>query len=334
MKAQTTNSFGEAFEPDKQVERVRVGVSACLVGKPVRYDGGHKRDDFLVNVIGRLVEWVIVCPEAELGLGVPREPMRLFHTAQGVRLVGNHSERDFTAAMYAFAEKRVRELQEQKLCGYVLKSNSPSCGAQGVPVWSADKPPVRNGQGLFAEVLLRQFPNLPVEEEHRLCEPQICANFVRRIFAYHRIQTFFAENWRFADLVAFHRAHKLLLLAHSPRHYAELGRLIGQSAKSMEREELRRAYENRFMAALKHPPTTGKHVNVLQHVAGLLKNFIDPLSYRELLEAIEDYRRGLAPLNLPMRLIRRQVVSHDIAWLKCQVYLASDPAESLFNSST
>ena len=202
--------------PEAFAGPIRIGISACLLGRAVRYDGGHKRDAFLVETFGRCVEWVPVCPEVELGLGVPRPTLRLERHGGNVRLVVPKTGEDHTDAMHRYASKRVTQLSDDDLCGYVLKKDSPSCGMERVKVYGADAVPSRSGRGVFAEALMRRYPNLPVEEEGRLNDPLLRENFVERVFAYHRLRTLFTGRWKLGDLVAFHTAHKLQLMAHAP----------------------------------------------------------------------------------------------------------------------
>jgi uncharacterized protein YbgA (DUF1722 family) len=188
--------------------------------------------------------------------------------------------------------------------------------------------PVRDGRGLFAEALIRRLPNLPVEEEGRLNDPSLRENFIERVFAYHRMRALFGARirWTTGALVAFHTAHKLALMAHSPRAYTELGRLVADS-KRIERAELRDRYSAQFMAALRKPATRTRHVNVMQHVAGYLHERCDAGSRRELMEVIEEYRREIVPLVVPLTLIRHWVRRFDIAYLKGQTYLEPHPRE-------
>ena len=227
---------------------IRIGISTCLLGEHVRFDGGHKRDRFLVETVGRYVEWVPVCPEVEAGLGVPRESMRLRRVGGQVRLVTTKTGIDHTDAMRRHAARRIAALRAEDLCGYVLKRSSPSCGMERVKIYGRGAP-VGNGRGLFAEALLEAFPHLPVEEEGRLNDPRLRENFVERVFAYRRLRSLFGGRWAVGDIVAFHTAHKLQLMAHSPRLYAELGCLVA-GAKAVAHPVLRASYEGKFMSAL------------------------------------------------------------------------------------
>jgi uncharacterized protein YbbK (DUF523 family)/uncharacterized protein YbgA (DUF1722 family) len=268
---------------------LRIGISACLLGQEVRFDGGHKRSDFLVDVFGPFVEFVPVCPEVEIGLGVPRETLRLVRVGDETRLVGNKSGADQTATMERYAKGRTSALANDDLSGYVLKKDSPSCGMERVRIYGGNGIPSRDGHGLYADALMRRYPNLPVEEEGRLNDARLRENFIERVFAYRRLKTFFAGRWTIGGLVALHTAHKLQLLAHSPRAYAELGRMVA-GASTMVRGELRDRYESGFMEALSKIATAGRQVNVLQHMAGYFRDRLDAESRRELAAVIEDYR--------------------------------------------
>jgi len=276
---------------------IRIGVSACLIGQEVRFDGGHKRDDFLTGTLGKFVGFVPVCPEVELGLGVPRESLRLVRGQGGAtRMVANKSGADLTDAMNAYAERRAAALARLDLSGYVLKKDSPSCGMERVRVYGRAGMPARDGRGLFADALMRRPPNLPIEEEGWLNDPGLRDNFIERVFAYHRMRALFASRWSAGALVAFHTEHKLTLLAHAPNAYAALGRLVAAARRS-ERAELRERYSADFMAALKRLATPARHVNVMQHIAGYLRDRCDRDSRRELMEVIEEYRRATVPLT-------------------------------------
>lgn len=316
----------------KSVNRpVRIGISACLLGDEVRFDGGHKRDPFLTDVFGRFVEWVRVCPEVESGFGTPREAMRLVRAKGGVRLLTVKTTQDVTERLADYATRRVDELEAEDLSGYVLKKDSPSCGLERVKVYDAHNVPQRNGRGLFAAALLERYPDLPVEEEGRLSDPRLRENFIERVFAYWRLRGMFADAWTIADLVRFHTAHKLILMAHSPDAYQQLGRLVAR-AKSLTKSDLERRYTAAFMAALSVVATRRRHVNALQHMAGYFKDRLDRDSKAELLSAIEDYRRELVPLIVPMTLIRHHVRAQQVEYLAGQLYLEPHPKELMLRN--
>ncbi len=316
-----------ASRPDA---RICIGVSTCLLGEHVRFDGGHRRDPFLVETFGRYVEWVPVCPEVEAGLGVPRESMHLRRFEDQVRLVTTKTGIDLTETMRRYAARRVATLGAHDLCGYVLKKNSPSCGMERVKIYGRSGP-VASGRGLFAAALLQAFPHLPVEEEGRLSDPHLRENFIERVFAYRRLRSLFDRRWTIGRVVAFHSAHKLQLMAHSPRLYAELGRVVA-GAKALARPALRASYEAQFMSALEVMGTPRRHVNVLQHILGYFSDQLDGAARRELLELIEDYGRGTAPLVVPLTLVRHYVRHFDIAYLQAQTYLQPHPNELMLRN--
>jgi uncharacterized protein YbgA (DUF1722 family)/uncharacterized protein YbbK (DUF523 family) len=305
---------------------MRIGISKCLLGEQVRFDGGHKLDRFITGTLGRYFHWVPVCPEVELGLGVPRETMRLVQLEEEIGLVMPKSGTDWTRQMKEYARKKAVQLADEDLAAYILKSDSPSCGMERVRVYGAGAMPTRSGVGLFARALLYYFPDLPIEEEGRLSDPRLRENWVQRVFAYHRLRLLWDSKWTVGSLVAFHTAHKLVLLSHSPRAFSELGRLVA-GAKDSTRQELRRRYQTEFMAALKIPATRGRNTNALQHMAGYFKKQMDEASRQELQNHIDDYRKGYLPLIVPLTLIEHYVRQFDVAYLADQVYLNPHPKE-------
>ena len=305
---------------------IRVGISSCLLGQRVRFDGGHKRDTFLTVMLGRFVEWVPVCPEVECGLGTPRESMRLVARHEGVRLVTVKSAIDLTDQMDEYARRRLKQLALEDLCGYVLKKDSPSCGLERVKVYGAQSVPVKSGQGVFAARLVERFPNLPVEEEGRLSDPRLRENFIERVFAYSRLRAMFTGSWSLGGLVRFHTAHKLSLMAHSPDAYQRLWRLVAR-ARNIAREEMESRYTDICMAALAVTATRRRHTNVLQHIAGYFKDRLGRESKAEVAAAIDDYRCELVPLIVPITLLRHHVRVHNIAYLAGQLYLQPHPKE-------
>lgn len=312
-------------------EEIRIGVSTCLLGQNVRYDGGHKRDDFVAGMLARFVTFVPVCPEVEVGMGVPRPSIRLVRLGGEVRLVEPRSGADHTAAMRRWSERRARELEGLGLSGYVLKKDSPSCGMERVKVHAEKGPGVKDGVGLFAEALMARLPLLPVEEEGRLHDPALRESFVERVFAHRRLAALLGGRWTVGDLVRFHTAEKLLLLAHQPSAYQALGRLVAR-AKALPRAEVQREYGEGFMKALKAPATKGKNANVLQHMAGYFKDRLPAGEKAELQEAISDYRRGLVPLVVPLTLLRHLVRRLGAPYLEGQSYLEPHPKELMLRN--
>ena len=309
---------------------IRIGVSACLIGQNVRYDAGHKRDAFLTELLAQFVRFVPVCPEVELGLGTPREAIRLVRDGGLVRLVGRTSGSDHTEPMRRLAEERVAELSRLDLDGYVLKKDSPSCGMERVKVYGGAVV-TRAGRGAFAAVLLDRLPLLPVEEEGRLNDLALRENFVERVFAHRRLREVFRRRWTVGELVRFHAREKLLVLAHRPAAYRELGMLVA-AAKGAPRAELARRYGEVYSKALARPATRGRHVNVLQHMAGYFKDLATPDERQELQEAIADYRAGLVPLVVPVTLVKHHVRRHGVAYLAEQRYLEPHPKELMLRN--
>jgi uncharacterized protein YbgA (DUF1722 family)/uncharacterized protein YbbK (DUF523 family) len=310
---------------------IRVGISSCLLGEEVRFDGGHKRHAFLTDTLGRFVEWVPVCPEVEAGFGTPREPMRLVDGGGRLRLLTVKTGVDVTARLDTFAERRVDRHDLRGLAGYVLKKDSPSCGVERVKVYRGDSVAARHGRGLFASRLIERYPHLPVEEEGRLADPALRENFVERVFACWRLHGLFQQRWTPGALVRFHTAHKLILMAHSPKAYQQLGRLVA-NPRALSRRALQDRYTADLMTALREIATPRRHANVLMHMAGYLKDRLDSAAKAELHSTIEDFRRQLVPLVVPVTLIRHYVRLHDVSYLAGQLYLDPHPKELMLRN--
>ncbi|TKS58687.1 MAG: hypothetical protein EWM73_03439 [Nitrospira sp.] len=310
---------------------LRLGISRCLLGEEVRFDGGHKRDNFLTDVLGRYVEWVSVCPEVEAGLGTPREAMRLVGDSHHPRLVTIKSGTDHTRAVERIIANRIREFEELDLSGYILKKGSPSCGMERVRIYNKHGMPSRNGVGLFARAFIEQFPLLPVEEEGRLCDPTLRENFIERVFCYRRWQDLVQSGVTRQALVQFHTIHKYVLLAHSPQQCEVLGRLIGQ-AHQHRPKELAHRYGELFMKALAVKATVRKHVNVLQHILGYFKERLGAREKAELLGVIGDYHQGLTPLIVPLTLIKHYVQTFEVGYIRDQIYLHPHPKELMLRN--
>lgn len=305
---------------------IRVGISSCLLGNNVRYDGTHKLDHYLCDTLGRYVEWVPVCPEVECGLPVPREAIRLTGDPEGPRLVTVRSGIELTVRMREWARRRVEELEQEELCGFVLKTKSPSCGLRGVKVYTEAGMPVRRGTGMFARELISRFPRMPVEDEGRLHDPVLRENFIERIFVFSRWKEYEKRDGSRGGLVAFHADHKYLVMAHSPRHLRELGKVVAH-VQSRGTARTRETYIDTLLDALRLIATVRKNVNALSHVAGYFKTLLSPDEKRELREVIDQYGRELVPLVVPIVLLRHYVRKYDIAYLKRQYYLHPHPAE-------
>lgn len=304
----------------------RLGISACLLGRAVRYDRGHARDRFLVDELGRFVEWVEVCPEVESGMGVPRPTIRLVEKDGETRLVAPDSGTDHTERMRGWAAERVGALRGMRLDGFVLKSNSPSCGLERIKVYSEKGMPLRRSEGLFVTVLRERWPGLPLEEEGRLNDVGLREHFLIRLFAAARLRSFLASGPTRAGLVAFHTAHKFLLLVHDEPLYRELGRVVSRQGGERD-EELWPRYEELFLRALAHEPAPVRHLNVLQHMLGFLKDLVPSQDKRRVLDSFEEYRRGRLPLMVPLTLMRFLIDSHGVEYLQGQAYLEPFPVE-------
>ena len=310
---------------------LRLGISRCLLGDEVRFDGGHKRDNFLTDVFGRYVEWVPVCPEVEAGLGTPREAMRLVGDPRHPRLVTIRSGTDHTQALVRMTDDRIEALKKLELAGYVFKKDSPSCGIERVRLYNEHGMPSRNGVGLFARAFIEEFPLIPVEEEGRLCDPSLRENFIERVFCYRRFQDLVVNGITRQTVVRFHTIHKYLLLSHSQPHYQVLGRLVGHAEDHRPRE-LASRYGELFMKALAVKATVRKHVNVLQHILGYFKDRLSVHEKAELLGVIGDYHRGLTPLIVPLTLIKHYVQVFDVGYIREQVYLNPHPKELMLRN--
>jgi uncharacterized protein YbgA (DUF1722 family)/uncharacterized protein YbbK (DUF523 family) len=310
---------------------IRIGVSSCLLGEEVRFDGGHKRDGFVADVLGRWVEWTAVCPEVEVGMGIPRPAIRIVESPAGQRLIAPSTGEDFTERMRAFSATRTRELQELGLDGYVLKKSSPSCGMERVSVYRGEQRMSRGGVGLYAETLMGRWPHLPVEEDGRLNDPVLRENFIERIFCRNRWRTLVRRGVSRGRLLAFHTAHKMLLRAHNEAGYVRLGRLVASLGRTPDAEVLA-LYEDGLQATLRTKTTVKKNTNVLQHALGHFKLHLQPAEKREVLSAIEDYRLGLLPLIVPLTLLRFNIRKYEVAYLLGQLYFDPHPKELMLRN--
>ncbi|MCE5270538.1 DUF523 and DUF1722 domain-containing protein [bacterium] len=309
-------------------DKIRLGISTCLLGEKVRYDGGHKLDPFIRDTLGQWVEFVPVCPEVECGLPVPREAMRLVGEPGSPRLMTIKSGIDHTGRMLAWAEERLEGLAREDLCGFIFKSKSPSSGLERIKVYPATPGgmPVKNGVGIFARLFMQRFPYLPVEDEGRLHDPVLRENFIERIFVMQRWRALLAENASPGALVEFHTRHKLLLMAHSVEGYRSLGRLVA-GAGQMASEGLFSEYPEQLMRALRLAATPKKNVNVLTHILGYFKKVLAPDEKQELLELIGAYGAGHVPLLVPLTLIKHYVRKYGQPYLEKQYYLNPHPLE-------
>lgn len=316
---------------DPQDRPIRVGVSTCLLGQKVRFDAGHKRDKFVTDTLSPYVQFVPVCPEVEIGMGIPREPVRLVGDPADPRMVGVRSGEDWTARMNTYAKRQARKLAGAGLSGYILKKDSPSCGMERVKVYGESGMAERKGIGLFADALMKHLPLLPVEEEGRLNDLHLRENFIERIFACHRLQSLFVGRTSRKAAVEFHTVHKYLIMAHSPRHYQLLGQLVAKVAEFTP-TAFREMYGASFMEAMKIKSTANKHTNVLHHIMGYLKKYLSADEKQYLLDTIIDYKNGLVPLIVPITLIKQYINKFKITYIANQYYLNPHPKELMLRN--
>jgi uncharacterized protein YbgA (DUF1722 family)/uncharacterized protein YbbK (DUF523 family) len=308
------------------MEKIKLGISSCLLGNKVRYDGGHRLDPFITETLGVYFDFVPVCPEVECGLGLPREAMHLEGDFRNPRLVTIHTKVDLTDKMAPWALQRTIELEKEGLCGFIFKSGSPSSGMERVKLYGGKGSPTKTGVGLFAREFMNHFPLIPVEDEGRLHDPVLRENFIERIFALKRFREALTPPLAFKNLVEFHTRHKLLLMSHSPTHYRRLGPLVAQR-DSLPLQKRIQTYQETFLEALRIKTTPKKHVDVLMHMLGYFKKDLSPNEKKELLEIIEHFKQRFIPLIVPITLFLHYVRKYDQPYLKNQVYLQPHPLE-------
>jgi uncharacterized protein YbgA (DUF1722 family)/uncharacterized protein YbbK (DUF523 family) len=307
-----------------------MGISKCLLGENVRYDGGHQHDRYLTDTLGNYFDYVPVCPEVEYGLPIPREAMRLVGTPDTARLVTIKTNIDHTDGMLKWSSGKLKELETEDLCGFVFKSKSPSSGMQAVKVYGPSGMPVHKGVGIFAGTFIKRFPILPVEEDGRLHDPLLRENFIERVFVYKRWQELLRSGKSFRKLVDFHTDHKLLVLSHSPKHYSFLGKLVA-SAKNYK-GDLYGEYVMTLMEGLRLVATAKKHTNVLHHIMGYFKKSLSSDEKQELLEVIDNFHKQLVPLIVPVTLLIHYIRKYGEPYLARQHYLHPHPMELMLRN--
>jgi len=304
--------------------KIKIGISACLLGQPVRFDGGHKHDRYITGTLGQYLDFVPVCPEVEAGFGIPRETLRLVGDPDNPRLVTSRSNVDHTEKMAGWAARRVRELEKENLCGFVFKSDSPSSGLLRVKVYNDKGMAEKKGVGLFARAFTAHFPLIPVEEEGRLNDPKLREMFIEQIFTLKRWRETLALGQGLRHLIDFHTRHKLLILSHGPAHYQAMGKIVA-GAKAASLRETYVEYERLLIEALRLKTTVKKNANVVQHVMGYFKKQLTPDEKQELIGIIDQYRSEHVPLIVPVTLLNHYVRKYDQPYLKDQVYLNPHP---------
>jgi len=305
---------------------IKIGVSSCLLGKQVRYDGGHSHDRFLTQTLGLFAEYVAVCPEVECGMPTPREAVRLVGDSENPRLVTQKTGIDKTDQMKTWMEKRLDGLASENLCGFIFRSKSPSCGLYRIRVYGDDGVVRKNGRGIFARGFCERFPRIPVEEAGRLHDPKLRENFIENVFTLKRWRDLLDTDKTLGGLVAFHTQNKLLILSHNQALYLQMGKLVA-NGKAMDRDTLFDTYEEILLKALSLMTTLKKNINVLQHIMGYFKKVLTSDEKKELQTLFEQYREGYVPLIVPITLIRHYVLKYDQPWLKTQTYLNPHPFE-------
>jgi uncharacterized protein YbgA (DUF1722 family)/uncharacterized protein YbbK (DUF523 family) len=312
------------------MEKIKMGISKCLLGENVRYDGGHQHDRYLTDTLGNYFEYTPVCPEVEYGLPIPREAMRLVGTPTSARLVTIKTGIDHTDGMLKWSNGKLNELANEDLCGFIFKSKSPSSGMAAVKVYGPSGMPVHKGVGIFAGAFMKRFPILPVEEDGRLHDPLLRENFIERVFVYKRWQELLKNGKSIRKLIDFHTDHKLLVLSHSPKHYSILGKLVA-SAKNYK-GDLYGAYVTTLMEGLRLIATTKKHTNVLHHIMGYFKKQLTTDEKQELLEIIENFYKQIVPLIVPITLLTHYVRKYGEPYLERQHYLHPHPMELMLRN--
>ncbi len=311
-------------------EKIKLGISACLLGENVRYDGGHRLDHYLADTLGQYVQWVPVCPEVEYGLPVPREAMHLTGDPDNPRLVTRKTGKDHTKGMLKWASKRIKKLQKDDLCGFIFKSRSPSSG-MSVKVYSGTGIPSAKGRGIFAGAFIKANPLIPAEEDDRMHDPSLRDNFIERIFVYTRWKELNKNKPSLKALAEFHADHKLLIMSHSVKHLRELGKLAAGSADYKPRF-IYELYIKTLMEALIMQATNKKNINVLHHVMGYFKNQLTKDEKQELLTIIEQYHQQMVPLIVPVTLLNHYVRKFREPYLMRQYYLNPHPADLMLRN--
>ncbi len=305
---------------------VRIGVSACLVGQKVRYNGQHRHSPFLTQTLAAFVELVPVCPEAELGLGVPRETMDLTGSSDNPRLITVDSQIDLTRRMHTWARKRAQKVRREGLHGIILKSNSPSCGIQGVPVRTPDAQRQQTGSGLFAAALMQHAPLVPLAEEQHLHAPELRENFIERVFALMRWRKALESGLQLKDLLGFHARHRMQILAHSPACYNRMRRLVARGS-ALPAAAAADSYQELFLKALSEPATREGNLTALRHISRCVESDLRGTERQELEELLTFYRLGVVPLLMPVTLLSHFVRKYGVSYLAGQSFLYPHPLE-------
>lgn len=316
---------------DTTMDKIPIGISSCLLGDEVRFDGGHKQDNYILGTLSNYFVFHAVCPEVGIGLPVPRPPIRLVQMMTGVHVVGvKNPEVDVTRALHNYGRTKAQEMTD--ISGFIFKRASPSCGMERVKVYDSDGRTVDVSAGAFAEEIMKGQPLLPTEEEGRLGDPGLRENFIMRVFVYHRWREMMADGPSAQKLIEFHSDHKYLIMAHNQNSYKEMGQMLA-NAGNEEAEDLAQRYVEQLMSALGKPAPRAQHVNVLQHLLGYLKEQIDAADKAEMVEVIEQYRQGIVPLIVPITLLKHHFRRNPHEYIERQVYLSPHPHELMLRNA-
>lgn len=310
--------------------KIRIGISSCLLGEKVRFDSGHKRNAYINGILSNFFEFTGFCPEVEIGLSIPREPIRLVTLNDKVHCVGTRNpDLDVTEDLYRSADEQ--QFWHRQLCGYILKKGSPSCGMERVRLYKGDIPD-RIGVGLYAERLMQNFPDLPIEEEGRLEDPVLRENFIQRVYIFSRWQKLMAQAVSMKSLTLFHAQHKYIYMSHDQSMARQLGSWLAENHKT-DLDTLTTQYLSKMMTLLKQRATRKNHVNTLQHIQGYLKNHLDADDKQELTANIKQYREGLLPLIVPITLLRHHFRRHPNNYISDSYYMQPHPSELMLLNS-
>ncbi len=306
------------------MQKIKVGISACLLGQEVRFDGSHKRDRFITDKLSHYFEFMAYCPEVAIGMGVPRPTIHLKQSGDNIKVVGVHKAIDVTSELRDYSINTCKKLST--LCGYILKSKSPTCGMERVKIYHDNGQSTKNGVGIFAEQLKHQHPYLPLEEEGRLNDPVLRENFIIRVYALNRWNELMSDGVESKKLIVFHTQHKLLLMSHHPVKYRELGKLLS-NLKTDDINKVAKNYIFEFMHVLKYKATPVKHMNTLLHCMGYLKKLLVASDKKEMVELLNQYRNNEVPLVAPMTLIQHHFRKNPNDYMANQVYFEPYPKE-------
>ncbi len=305
-------------------EMIKIGVSGCLLGQKVRFDAQHKYHWYINEILAKHFQYVSVCPELEIGMGVPRKAVRLIGNPEAPEMIEPVSGTNWTSKMQIYSDKKISNLSN--LCGFLFKKGSPSCGAFKTKVYGKNGIPQLNGRGLFADAFCKRWPLIPVEDEGRLNDPKLRENFLERVFGYYRLKTILSERFKREDWINFHEKNKFLLLSHSRKHYTHLGQLVA-SISNRTPAEFKDEYAKQYMEALAVMASPKKHGDALLHILGFLKKQINSEQKIDIIKSIENYRLGIHPLIVPITLLNHYITVYKIPYIQDQVYLQPHPAD-------